>query len=81
MVLALAHARRQVLSEAYMAQTFTGLKPSTEIEINDYYLAHPELFGNRRVYRLQEFDLKLSPGRLNEIESRLSNPSSGKAAT
>lgn len=70
-LLALAHAQRQVLSEAYMAQKFKDLQPPTAIEINDYYLAHPELFGNRRIYRLQELDLTLSPSRLNEIESRL----------
>lgn len=70
-MLKLAHAQRQVLSEAYMAQKLKDLQPPTDIEINDYYLAHPELFGHRRVYRLQALDLTLSQSRLNEVESRL----------
>lgn len=69
--LALAHAQRQVLSEAYMAPKLKDLQPPTDIEINDYYLAHPELFANRRIYRLHELDLALSPARLNEIESQI----------
>ena len=70
-MLALEHAQRRVLGDAYMARKYKDLQPPTDIEINDYYLAHPELFAQRRVYRMQELDLELAPARLNEVESQL----------
>ena len=69
--MALAHAQRQVLSEAYMAQKLKGSVKPTEAEVSDYYQKHPELFSNRRIYRLQEIDLKLPAARLPEVEAQL----------
>lgn len=69
--LAMEHAQRTVLSEAYMARRYAALEPPTETEINDYYLAHPELFANRRLYHMQEINLTLPASRLAEVETRL----------
>ena len=69
--LALAHAQRQVLSEAYMAQRLKDAAKPTDAEINDYYVQHPELFSARRIYRLQEVNLKLAASRLPEVETQL----------
>lgn len=68
---ALAHAQRQVLAEVYMARMLKDVAKPSDAEINDYYAKHPELFSDRRVYRLQEIELKTGSTRVPEIESQL----------
>lgn len=69
--IAMAHASRQVLVEAYAERNFKDVAKPTESEIADYYNAHPELFSQRRIYRVQELELKVDPSRMPEVESRL----------
>lgn len=69
--IAMAHASRQVLVEAYAERNFKDVAKPTEGEIADYYNAHPELFSQRRIYRVQELELKVDPSRMPEVESRL----------
>lgn len=69
--IAMAQASRQVLAEAYAERNFKDVAKPTESEIADYYNAHPELFSQRRIYRVQELDLKVDPSRMSEVESRL----------
>ena len=70
---AMAQASRQVLVEAYAERSFKDVAKPTETEIGDYYNQHPELFSQRRVYRIQELELKLDPSRVSEVEARLKN--------
>jgi len=68
---ALEVARRQVLSQAYlekMAQSVS--KPSTQ-EVSEYYAQHPELFANRRIYRIQEILLNSSPETIQAAQEKL----------
>jgi len=69
--LAMQQAQRQVLVEAYMEHLFKGLAAPTDTEINDYYARHPELFAQRKLYRVQELELQLAPARLAEVEAQL----------
>ncbi|MFM2449860.1 MAG: hypothetical protein RIS44_2310 [Pseudomonadota bacterium] len=47
-------ARREILVRAYMQKISNGLpKPSTD-ELKKYYLDHPALFAQRRIYNVQE---------------------------
>jgi EpsD family peptidyl-prolyl cis-trans isomerase len=69
--ISMAQASRQVLAEAYAERTFKDVAKPTESEIADYYNAHPELFSQRRIYRVQELELKVDPSRMSEVESRL----------
>ncbi len=69
--IAMAQASRQVLAEAYAERNFKDVAKPTESEIADYYNAHPELFSQRRIYRVQELELKVDPSRMSEVESRL----------
>jgi EpsD family peptidyl-prolyl cis-trans isomerase len=69
--LALQQAQRQVLVEAYMERLFKDVAAPTEAEINDYYARHPELFAQRKLYRIQELELHLAPTRVAEVEARL----------
>ena len=68
---AMANAGRQVLAEAYAERTFKDVAQPTEAEIAAYYEAHPELFAQRRIYRVQELDLQVDASRVAEVEARL----------
>ena len=69
--LALQQAQRQVLVEAYMERLFKDMAQPSDSEINDYYTRHPELFSERRIYRIQQLDLQMASSRLPEVEARL----------
>jgi len=69
--IAAAQASRQVLAEAYAERNFKDVAKPTEAEIADYYEQHPELFSQRRIYRIQELELKLDQSRLSEVEEKL----------
>lgn len=68
---AMAQASRQVLVEAYAERSFKDVAKPSETEIADYYNQHPELFSQRRVYRIQELELQLDPSRVSDVEARL----------
>jgi len=69
--IAVAQASRQALAEAYVERNFKDVAKPTEDEIAAYYNAHPELFSERRIYRVQELDLQVEPARVPEIEAQL----------
>lgn len=55
-------ARREVLARAYVQQIAAGLpKPSAE-EVKKYYVEHPQLFAERRVFSLQEILVPATAG-------------------
>ena len=68
---AMAQASRQVLVEAYAERSFKNVAKPSETEIADYYNQHPELFSQRRIYRMQELELQLDPSRVSDVEARL----------
>jgi hypothetical protein len=59
------------LAEAYAERSFKDVAKPSESEIADYYSQHPELFSQRRIYRIQELELKLDPSRMDEVEAKL----------
>lgn len=64
-------AKRQILAQAYIQKlTANEAKPS-DAEIADYYAKHPELFSERRIYRLQEISVQTSPDNLGTIKAQL----------
>ncbi|MCL5060257.1 MAG: EpsD family peptidyl-prolyl cis-trans isomerase [Candidatus Thermoplasmatota archaeon] len=69
--IAMAQASRQVLAEAYAERSFKDVAKPSETEIADYYNRHPELFSQRRIYRIQELELKVDPSRMSEVEAKL----------
>ncbi len=70
--LAMQQAQRQVLVEAYMERLFKDLpqKPSG-MAIQDYYRRHPELFAQRKIYRVHELELQLAPDRIAQVTAQL----------
>jgi len=68
---AMDHASRQVLAEAYAERSFKDVPKPSDTEIADYYNKHPELFSQRRIYRVQELDLQVDASRVAEVEAKL----------
>lgn len=70
-VQALDAARRQILAEAYMSRKLGTPAEPTDAEINEYYTAHPELFAQRKLYRLQEVSVKAPADKREAVRAKL----------
>jgi EpsD family peptidyl-prolyl cis-trans isomerase len=57
----IAAARRQILAEAQIAALTKDDGAPAEAEIKAYFDGHPELFGKRRIYKLQELIANTTP--------------------
>lgn len=68
---AIESARRQVLAQAYFDRQKAAKPPLTEADIQRYYDEHPELFAQRKVYRLQEIAVRVAPEKVPEIQNAL----------
>lgn len=64
----IAAARRQILAEAEIAALTKGIAEPTEVEVNAYFDAHPELFAKRSIYRLQELVAGTTPENLTAAQ-------------
>lgn len=71
-VQAIDAARRQILAEAYMGRKLGTPAAPSDAEITDYYNKHPELFSNRKVYRLQEISIKAPKAKHDAIRAQMS---------
>lgn len=69
--LALEAARRQILSQAYVEKLTANVAQPTEQEVTDYFNQHPELFSERRIYRLQEISVQITPDNLEAVKAKL----------
>ncbi len=68
---AMENARRQILAQAYVQRLTADAPAPTEAEITDYHDKHPELFSERRIYRLQEISIQAAPSSMDAIRERL----------
>lgn len=64
-------ARKQVLAQAYMEKKLGPPALPTPGEISAYYNQHPELFSQRKLYRLQEVAIKAPTSEHEEIRTQL----------
>jgi EpsD family peptidyl-prolyl cis-trans isomerase len=70
-VQAMDEARRQVLAKAYVEHVTQNVPPPTDAEIKDYYAKNPALFSERRIYKLQELMIPVTPENAAEIKAKL----------
>lgn len=64
-------ARKQVLAQAYMEKKLGPPALPTAGEITAYYNLHPELFGQRKLYQLQEVAIKAPASEHEAIRAQL----------
>lgn len=61
-VLALVDAaKRQIFAQAYLEQVVQSAPQTTAQQVKAFYLEHPELFDDRRLYRLKEMAIAVPP--------------------
>jgi EpsD family peptidyl-prolyl cis-trans isomerase len=70
-MLQLEEARRDVLARAYAEQLAAAAATPGENEAARYFAQHPELFAERKIYRLREAALPGDMKELTEAKSRL----------
>ncbi len=68
---AIEASKDQFLAQAYLAQLIEKAPKASSSEIDVFYKAHPELFENRRIFRLQEMVIDVSKDKSAEAETSL----------
>ncbi|MDP3088168.1 MAG: EpsD family peptidyl-prolyl cis-trans isomerase [Methylotenera sp.] len=64
-------AKDEILAQAYMDQLMSKAAKPTKAEIDTFYQDNPELFANRRIYRLQELVVNISKDKFAEVQAGL----------
>jgi len=64
-------SRREILARAYLDQTLAQTGKLDDAEIKKFYDEHPDLFAKRRVYNLQELNIRLPAERHDELRAQV----------
>ena len=68
---ALDASKNEILAQSYLEQLMSkATKPSTA-EVDTFYKENPELFENRRIFRLQELAVDVKKDKVDELVSNL----------
>ncbi|MDP1658931.1 MAG: EpsD family peptidyl-prolyl cis-trans isomerase [Methylotenera sp.] len=70
-VQAVESSNDEILAQAYLEQLMSKAAKPPATEIDTFYNTHPELFANRRIFRLQELVVDVSKDKFSEVESNL----------
>ncbi len=70
-VQALDAARRQILAQSLLQSLIAGQAKPSDAEIVDYYGKNPALFSDRRIYRLEEINVQVTPASLTTVKAQL----------
>ena len=71
-LLQLEEARRDVLARAYAESVAATSAPPSDGDVARYYAEHPELFAERRIFRLREITLAADLPQLDGAKTRFS---------
>ena len=74
-------AKREILTKAYLSQLVANMPQPSEQESSKFYEAHPELFAQRRIYKLQEIVLPVKDAPVDEIRQLASDKSMDEIVT
>ncbi|MGH8547524.1 MAG: EpsD family peptidyl-prolyl cis-trans isomerase [Methylococcales bacterium] len=72
-MLAMEQAKRQALTQAWLEQAIKVDAAPTDQEVSSYYNDHPELFKNRKIYKLKELFIKISPEHRAAVEKLINH--------
>jgi EpsD family peptidyl-prolyl cis-trans isomerase len=75
---AIEEAKEQILARAYAEKQATTMARPTEKEIKAYFDENPELFTQRRIYRLQQLEIQGSQEQLKAVDEKYQNTESLK---
>jgi EpsD family peptidyl-prolyl cis-trans isomerase len=64
-------ARRQILAQAVIQKLTAANDIPGDAEMADYYAKNPALFAERRVYRLQEIQIQVTPANVESVKAQL----------
>lgn len=65
---ALETSKSQILAQAYLEQQMAKVTKPSATEVTEFYSTHPELFENRRIFKLQELAVEVSKDKYMEVE-------------
>ncbi|KXB30551.1 hypothetical protein AT959_14590 [Dechloromonas denitrificans] len=68
---AIENARREILARAYLEQSVGKLGKASTSEVGKFYAEHPELFANRKIYRLEEVLFAATPDNVAVVRELL----------
>jgi len=68
---ALEAAQRQILAQALLQKLTANQASPSDAEMADYYAKNPALFAERRIYRLQEINIKVTPDNVEAVKAQL----------
>lgn len=71
-------AKQQVLAQAYMQKVAAKQSAPTESEITTFFNQHPELFTERNIYLIHEFQIKDGNKHVSEIETGINSAKSAE---
>ena len=70
-VAAIEASRRQILAQAYIQKVAGAAAKGSGDEIKDFYVKHPELFQERRIYRFTQLAIAATGDQQPAIKTRL----------
>jgi EpsD family peptidyl-prolyl cis-trans isomerase len=73
---AVERAKREILSRAYLQEIAAAQTKPTSEEVRNYFAAHPELFEQRRIFKLQEISLQKNDAGLPTLRDKVSTSKS-----
>ncbi len=68
---ALDAARRQILAQAVIQKLTSAQVAPSEAEMADYFAKNPALFAERRIFRLQEIQIQVTPDNVEKVKAQL----------
>jgi len=71
----LDEAKREILTRAYLNRLIAGLPKPTDDETKKFYDSHPELFAQRRIYKVQEIVLDTTTPPTADLKAFATNKS------
>jgi len=62
-------SRREILARAYIQKVVGGISKPTPEDVKKYYIDHPQLFAERRIFNVQEIVVPAAPGIVEQLRS------------
>ncbi len=62
-------SRREILARAYIQKVVGGISKPTPEDVKKYYVDHPQLFAERRIFNVQEIVVPVAPGIVEQLRS------------